>query len=75
MQPAGSLETLTLDGVILSKLDLAPHEIPPEGIVGVCARLAGHHLPHVPGGGRGGGSGGEGGRVWIFWICWSYTTI
>ena len=33
---------------------------PPEGIVGVCAGLAGHHLPHVPGGAWGGGGGGKG---------------
>ena len=35
--------------------------LPPEGIVGVCAGLACHHLPHVPCGG-GGGVGGD-------WVC------
>ena len=46
--------------VLLCKLDVAPDSLPPEGIVGVCAGLAGHHLPHVPGGAWCGGSGGEG---------------
>ena len=35
---------------------------PPEGVVGVRAGLAGHHLAHVPGGGGGGGRGGDGGH-------------
>ena len=34
--------------------------LPPERIVGVCAGLAGHHLPHVPGGARGGGGWRDG---------------
>ena len=43
-----------------AKHDVAPHSLPPEGIVGVCAGLTGHHLPHVPGGAWCGGGGGEG---------------